>query len=111
MTPENPITPIKHTPYLDSLGYVIKDTADPVFLINVIDNCLELINRNIDWGEHEGKKRKPCPEQPLLLTGLPIGQYHCPVCLEMQMAAMPHLPPDEDYERMTGQPWPAGYVE
>lgn len=101
---------MRHTPYLDSLGITLKDDA-PEVPWNIIDNLLERVNRGIDWGEHEGKKRKPCPEQPILLTGQPIGMYHCPVCLEMQLAAMPHLPPDEDYERMTGQPWPAGYEE
>lgn len=101
---------MRHTPYLDSLGISFKEDV-PDHAVNIIDNLLERVNAGIDWGTHEGKKRKPCPEQPILLTGMPIGQYHCPVCMEMQLAAMPHLPPDEDYEQMTGQPWPAGYEE
>lgn len=112
---------MRYTPYLDSLGITFKsydDMDDELidYLVNVIDNLLGRINSLIDWGvdprresQTYGWKRKPCPEQPILLTGKPIGQYHCPVCMEMQMAALPHLPPDSDYERMTGQEWPMGY--
>ena len=102
---------MRHTPYLDSVGVTFKpDVSDHA--VNIIDTLLELANKDIDWGtDAKGRKRKPCPEQPLLLTGQPIGQYHCPVCLEMQIAGMKHLSPDEDYERMTGQEWPAGYEE
>ena len=64
-----------------------------------------------DWGEHQGRRRKPCPEDPEKLKGMPIGQYHCPCCSEMQLGGMPHLAPDEDYERVYGEPWPAGYED
>lgn len=63
------------------------------------------------WGEHNGRKRNPCPEQPERLLGQPIGMYHCPYCGAMQMAGMPHLPTEDDYELMTGDDWPAGYEE
>jgi hypothetical protein len=66
----------------------------------------------VAWGRGpDGRRRKPCPEDPVLLLGMPIGMYHCPVCGEMQMAGMMHLPPEPDYEGMFGQAWPAGYEE
>lgn len=78
----------------------------------------------VDWGEYQGRKRLPCPEDPLLLAGQPIGMYHCPECGMMVVAALPHLspnapPPDEQdpcypldhYEDEYGWPWPPGYVE
>lgn len=102
---------MRYTPFLDSIGVKFKDDPDVDNLVNIIDSCLEFVSKHIDWGEYQGKKRKPCPEQPLLLSGQPIGMYHCPVCIEMQMAAMPHMAPDENYEQMTGQPWPAGYED
>jgi hypothetical protein len=30
------------------------------------------------------------PLDPLLMTGQPIGQYHCPFCGSMVVAAFPH---------------------
>ncbi len=65
----------------------------------------------IDWGSYKGRKRKPCPEDPVKLTGQPIGQFHCPSCGDMQLAAVPHLPPDDDYEEQYGMDWPPGYEE
>lgn len=64
-----------------------------------------------DWGVCciTGARRLPCPEDPRELLGQPIGQYHCPVCGEMQIAGIEHLPPDEDYEDAYGGPWPPGY--
>ena len=32
-----------------------------------------------------------CTEDPRLLAGQPIGQYHCTQCGEMQVAGMEHL--------------------
>jgi hypothetical protein len=101
---------MRYTPFLDHMGISLKETV-PDNIANILDSALAYISGTIDWGEYEGKRRKPCPEQPLLLTGQPIGQYHCPVCSEMQMASMPHMAPDENYEQLTGQPWPAGYEE
>ena len=63
------------------------------------------------WGTFKGRKRKPCPEDPVLLTGQPIGMYHCPYCGEMQLAGVSHVPPDADYEVVYGMEWPAGYEE
>lgn len=37
-----------------------------------------------------------CPEKPELLTGQPIGQYHCPSCGEMLIAGLPHPEYDAD---------------
>jgi hypothetical protein len=113
--------PLTHTPYLDSLGISFKPDV-PAHAVNIIDHLLAEANRQIDWGEYQGRKRKPCPEQPLLLTGMPIGQYHCPVCGMMLLAAMPHIsprrPPDhdpeyplDDYEDEYGRPWPPGYED
>lgn len=65
----------------------------------------------MDWGTHNGRERLPCPEDPLLLKGMPIGMYHCPGCHEMQVAGMPHVPPDPDYEHVMGYDWPPGYAE
>lgn len=36
-----------------------------------------------------------CPEDPRVLAGAPIGQYHCPACGCMVIAALPHLEHDE----------------
>lgn len=40
-----------------------------------------------------------CTEHPEFLLGMPIGQYHCPVCGTMVLAGIPHLPKDvfDDY--------------
>ena len=77
----------------------------------VLENCLKLISHSIDWGEWQGRRRKPCIEEPLILLGLPLGQYHCPVCGDMQIAGMKHLPPEPDYERVMHEEWPAGYED
>lgn len=45
------------------------------------------------------------------LKGLPIGMYHCPSCGDMQLAGVPHVPPDPDYERLYGDEWPPGYED
>lgn len=114
---------MRYTPFLDEIGVRFKPDV-PDHAVNIIDNCLDRLDREIDWGEWEGRKRKRCPEQPMLLTGMPLGQYHCPVCGMMIVAAIPHLPPgvtDEqrnhplypmlDYEAEYGRPWPPGYEE
>ncbi len=82
----------------------------PDHCANVIDAALAAVSASIQWGEHDGRKRKPCRGQPLLLAGTPLGQYHCEDCGEMQMAGWPHLFPDDGYEEVMGRPWPAGYV-
>lgn len=118
---------MRYTPFLDKYGITIKGTQTPEqidHLVNVLDSALAAVEQLLDWGSYEGRERKPCPEQPLLLAGMPIGQYHCPVCGMMVMAAMPHLTPgappageqDEryplhDYETEYGRPWPPGYQE
>lgn len=67
---------------------------------------------SVDWGvDTRGRRRRPCPEDPEKLRGQPIGMYHCPFCGDMQLAGMPHLPPDSDYEVSYGEDWPAGYEE
>lgn len=114
---------MRYTPFLDRIGITFKDDV-PDHAVNVIDTCLALLERAVDWGEYQGRKRKPCPEQPLLLAGQPIGQYHCPVCGMMLMAALPHMEPgatDEqknhplyplaDYEDEYGCEWPPGYED
>jgi hypothetical protein len=100
---------VRYTPFLDSIGATVKEDPDVDQLVNIIDSALGWISGTINWGSHEGRRRKPCHGQPLLLTGQPIGQYHCEFCGEMQLAATAHLPPDAFYEKMTGEPWPAGY--
>ena len=101
----------RYTPYLDSVGITFKDEVSD-HAVNIIDTLLEFANKGIDWGtDSKGRKRKPCPEQPFLLAGQPLGQYHCPVCVEMQIAGMRHMEPDENYEEMTGHEWPAGYED
>jgi len=39
------------------------------------------------------KNKWPCPGKPEELKGQPIGMYHCGFCGEMQLAGVPHLPP------------------
>ena len=41
----------------------------------------------------EAKNPWPCPGKPEDLKGQPIGMYHCEFCGEMQLAGVPHLPP------------------
>lgn len=110
---------MRHTPYLDYLGATFKEDV-PDHAVNIIDNALDMLSCQVEWGEWEGRKRKRCLEDPMLLTGMPLGQYHCPVCGMMVMAAMPHLTPAgrddpeypfEDYEIEYGFPWPAGYED
>lgn len=43
-----------------------------------------------------------CMEHPEMLCGAPMGMYHCPVCMEMVVAGIPH-PPKEAYEEMHAQ--------
>lgn len=38
----------------------------------------------------------PCPYNPEVLKDAPIGMFHCPLCGEMQIAGLPHLPPEEE---------------
>lgn len=111
----------RYTPYLDRIGASFDDDL-PDYVLLILDKALALVEQSVDWGEWAGKKRKPCPENPVLLTGRPIGQYHCPICGMMVMAAMPHLSPQAareqhplyplaDYEDEYGRPWPPGYEE
>lgn len=116
---------MRNTPFFDRHGIEIKslDSEEKIdHLVNVLDHALEIIETDVEWGTWKGRKRKPCPEQPVLLTGMPIGQYHCPVCGMMLMASMPHLSPhaieDGDpnypvghYEQEYGQEWPPGYED
>lgn len=107
---------MRYTPFLDSVGISFKEDV-PDSVVNVLDSCLHEISRKIDWGEYKGKRRKPCHEQPMLLAGQPLGQYHCPFCMCMNVAGLPHLPPDavggdpenDKWEDYTGREWPAGY--
>jgi len=112
---------MRHTPFLDSIGVEFKPDV-PDHAVNIIDSALTAVAAMIDWGEWDGKRRKPCPEQPILLSGQPIGQYHCPVCGMMLMASMSHLSPAkpreqhpdyplDDYEVEYGRPWPPGYED
>jgi hypothetical protein len=112
---------LRYTPYLDRIGVTFKDDV-PDSVVNILDTALAIAEGTVEWGQWEGKKRKPCPENPVLLAGQPIGQYHCPHCGMMLMASVPHLSPaapkeqDQlyfmaDYEVEYGQPWPPGYEE
>jgi hypothetical protein len=101
---------MRYTPFLDHCGVEIKeDVSDDA--VNIIDAALAAVSATVDWGAHNGRKRKPCKGQPLLLAGKPIGQYHCESCGEMQLAGMAHMPPDDDYEATYGCEWPEGYVD
>lgn len=113
---------VRYTPFLDGHGITLKEDKVSDWAANVLDSALAAVEAMTDWGTYEGKRRRPCPEQPLLLAGAPIGQYHCPFCGMMIMAGVAHLEPgatDEqknhpeyplyDYEVEYGQPWPAGY--
>lgn len=112
---------MRYTPFLDRMGVTFKDDV-PDHAVNIIDSALHAVSSMIEWGEWQGKKRKPCEEQPILLAGMPIGMYHCPNCGMMVVAGMPHTSPQEPedqdpmyplgpYEREYGQPWPPGYEE
>lgn len=129
---------MRYTPYLDEIGVTFgPEVPDPV--VNILDSALHLISAGVEWGEYKGRKRKPCSENPVLLSGQPIGMYHCPVCLMMVMASLPHTSPacktectceargDEnpeahadscffpyplfDYEVEYGREWPPGYED
>lgn len=114
---------VRYTPFLDKLGITMKDTV-PDNAANIIDSALHAVSNLTDWGDYRGRKRKPCPEQPLLLTGMPLGQYHCPSCDMMIVAGVSHLTPGappvdgqhpnfplDDYEDEYGRPWPPGYMD
>lgn len=130
---------MRHTPYLDRIGVSFKETV-PDSVVTILDAALAICEGCVDWGEWKGKKRKPCPENPVLLAGAPIGQYHCPVCGMMAIASIPHPSPAapekhcdcpagaydpgnvhaescsmnyplDDYEVEYGRPWPVGYEE
>jgi hypothetical protein len=77
---------------------------------------------SVTWGTYNGRRRKPCPEDPMLLAGQPIGMYHCPGCDMMVVAGMSHTSPGateeqknhplyplDDYEDEYGREWPPGY--
>lgn len=99
---------MRFTPYLDSIGVKFKgDVSDGV--ANVLDSALYWCSATVAWGEHDGRRRKPCPENPVLLAGQPLGQYHCPVCGVMCLAGEPHFPPEDEYELAYGREWPGGY--
>jgi hypothetical protein len=113
---------VRHTPFLDAKGITFKETV-PDSITTILDSALHAIENLIDWGEYEGKKRLPCPEQSVMLAGAPLGQYHCPFCGMMILAGMPHFEPGatpeqkthpqyplDDYEVEYGRPWPPGYV-
>lgn len=100
---------MRYTPFLDEKKISFKgDVPDSV--VNILDAALQYIEATITWGQFEGRKRKPCPEQSVLLAGQPLGQYHCPYCGMMLLAGVPHFAPDL-YEAEYGQPWPPGYEE
>lgn len=42
-----------------------------------------------------------CPYKPELLKGLPLGMFHCPICLNMVIAGLPH-PTDAEIADMGG---------
>jgi hypothetical protein len=58
------------------------------------------------------KNKWPCPGDPEALKGMPIGMYHCEFCGEMQLAGVPHLPPqfpeqwEEPFPKIEEQPFP-----
>lgn len=104
---------MRYTPFLDEKKIVFNSEV-PDSVVNILDSCLSYIESTITWGEYKGKKRKPCPEQSVLLAGQPLGMYHCPYCGMMLLAGEPHLSPSplgDHYEDEYGQPWPAGYEE
>ena len=112
---------MRYTPFLDEKKISFKKTV-PDDVANILDACLSYIERTVEWGEYEGRKRKPCPEQSILLAGAPLGQYHCPFCGMMLLAGVPHFSPSapeeqdpnyplDDYEDEYGQPWPPGYED
>lgn len=101
---------MRHTPLLDRCGITLREPVSDG-LANVLDAALRAVEARIDWGEHDGRRRRPCCGQPLLLAGAPLGQYHCEVCGEMCVAGIAHVPPDEDYEKVMGRPWPSGYYD
>lgn len=49
----------------------------------------------------------PCQGKPEERKGEPIGQYHCEYCGEMQIAGMPHLPPQ--FPEYWAKPFPDIY--
>ncbi len=113
---------MRYTPYLDRIGVSFDAETVPDSVVNILDSALSWVERSVDWGERGGRRRKPCPENPVLLSGAPIGQYHCPACGMMVLASMPHISPAapkdqdpryplDDYEDEYGQPWPPGYEE
>lgn len=118
---------MRYTPFLERNMISIKLSDPPSeeqidHMVNIIDSALAAVSAMIDWGAYEGKSRKPCEGQPILLSGQPIGQYHCEACGMMVVAGLPHPSPNEreiqhplypigHYEDEYQQPWPPGYED
>lgn len=52
----------------------------------------------VDAPLNEAGERCPWPWDPQQLKGVPLGQYHCPHCLAMCVAGLPH----PDYREVPG---------
>lgn len=60
------------------------------------DEDVDLAIRVMSWDGTSALFEKytwPCPGKPERMLGQPIGMYHCEYCGEMQVAGVPHLPP------------------
>lgn len=47
-----------------------------------------------EMGGESDLRPAPCNYDPQPLLGLPIGQFHCPLCGEMVIAGLKHPEPD-----------------
>ena len=62
-----------------------------VLLSLMIRSCPQNDDNTFRAPVNEQGEPCPFPIDPLLLVGMPLGQYHCPYCLGMQVAGFPHL--------------------
>ncbi len=103
---------LKQHPEVDRF-VILDDGGDMVMHVNrlvqtdcqegLLDEHVDLAIRVMSWDgktvptpmdELESCKNTwPCPGKPEELRGQPIGMYHCEFCGEMQLAGVPHLPP------------------
>lgn len=62
-----------------------------------------------DWGTYNGRRRKPCPEDPRGWLWLAASTTAaCPCCGLIQMVGREHNRIPDNYEA-DGETWPPGY--
>lgn len=88
-------------PFLRAINnFAIQSKHIHIVMRFIYDGDINLPNRGLlrhvltrVYSDHDFE----CTEHPEVLSGSPLGMYHCQVCGEMQMAGMMHIKDDEDH--------------